>query len=1652
MNSTLDPVILEKLRAFAHRRRRLIILRGVLVTLATLMVAMIGVAAFDYWIPLLADGMRWALSGTAYTAVLIIVWRHCVNPLLHAPDERRIARIVEHAEPMLREDLLSAVELGNTQGEVFDSTQFRALLQADVSARVQDLQVETLLPVRLLRRYINMAAIVGAVVVLLMVLSGFRFGTLFLRALLPGANLENVSATRIVIIEPNPGDQTVAHGDAVRLVVELKGEVTKTANLEAETPTDGRQVTAMIPLGDNRFATTIQVARESVRYRVQAGDALTRRYALTAVARPHEVAFEKTYQFPAYSKVPTRTVKEESGGLSALEGTEVELKITTSQPVSSGELRIDCGKAASTIPLTALPDGRLAAHVPLTASGTYRVHLVSAQTGFSNKFSPEYDLRAVPDLLPVIEWDEPKQDLVCPLDEVVTLKAHASDDIGIASIVQVVRINEGAWKDVVLKEAAGLKAEVEREWDLSEEQVKATDMITTKLIVTDFKGNKVESRPLQIMVVAAGSEVPRIAALESRKALLESVQALATTAKALTEEARLSRLKFDQTEDADPVRKQMLKTYVAAYADFDAKLTQAWSALGVPLREAPANHESADLVMFGRLLSRIHSGEAQHAGKLLELLLPDPAAPGARDLMREIHEAVSRLNVLSALALATCQFNVAAEQIDGLAELGRLLCDELDRIGQIITPTATPEVLARVVTRLRTVLNLSRSLDAIMLAIKAGGGPRAEIGDRVMNLSLEREKLELALANAPKDNTLGAYLKGIRDNTFGQMNNIAQTYIDERSHLANAAGVLGDRQYDQVLTTSELVAKAHRNLMEKMGASWTCLGRLIGDVGDLQKLGKLTTEEQGALITERWVATADIFKAHADFEEVRAVADNPFVSDLRRTTVALQTMKALAHSDGPETTNDHLTQLDQCLRVLETGHNLQELIDGLTALSVVERWEVRTPGARTSASRDWAWVATRICMAPTLMIRLGLTDETVRKDLEAATSLMGVMSASPPFLAITKEMAARKTLSRQPESVHGEVEQMAAKIREALEKMRNLIADARQSLAKLTPKISELALALAKEEAALKLISDEQALTAADTAPEVNKSQTQPQFVRQREINGRIESLKDLIRADANEQNILKKDQRDRMRDADDALATLEEPPPAAAQALLDATEDEQAVRQKLDLDRAVVQEQKTVDALNLIARHYEALEQGRKPEETRLALRKTEEETGAKEDLDEQYANAEMLADMAEKTAEDQLKELEKKLAANPDMQQELDQISRDALALAKDKIDTAAKAETETGRKVADQSNKDKDPRNRLSALEAARIAAACAREAQAAAKSALLLVGQVANQPAVEKMKLSVQCGDEAVPLADQLVEAAQRMEAARAVEDVVKESNAVIEKAGLMIQRSDHCRGEANPAAEFSKTEAQKEGPQQATHQLAQLQASLASQSSTKAIEAAQQADAAARAAAERAQAMAKIPDGAPQNSKLAMATLDQMPVKQNAKDAASNVDRAARHEQRLDNKSASENLKDIAAKIDETAKNDVPAAEQALQQAKEAEQAKAPVDQATAALAKNDFWALGPLMSASHDSLRDDFEVSCKELDIMVEIARTIGRAGGVIGARMTGGGFGGSTVTLCESRQASEIAATLSKEYQKATGITPQIFASRPSQGAHLVK
>lgn len=101
-----------------------------------------------------------------------------------------------------------------------------------------------------------------------------------------------------------------------------------------------------------------------------------------------------------------------------------------------------------------------------------------------------------------------------------------------------------------------------------------------------------------------------------------------------------------------------------------------------------------------------------------------------------------------------------------------------------------------------------------------------------------------------------------------------------------------------------------------------------------------------------------------------------------------------------------------------------------------------------------------------------------------------------------------------------------------------------------------------------------------------------------------------------------------------------------------------------------------------------------------------------------------------------------------------------------------------------------------------------------------------------------------------------------------------------------------------------------------------------------------------------------------------------------------------------------------------------------------------------ALRRGDFATMGELMAASHRSLRDDYEVSCRELDLLVDIA---GAVEGVVGARMTGGGFGGCTVNLVRRTALEEFQAKILREYQSRTGIVPSVYVVEASDGAHEI-
>jgi galactokinase len=107
-----------------------------------------------------------------------------------------------------------------------------------------------------------------------------------------------------------------------------------------------------------------------------------------------------------------------------------------------------------------------------------------------------------------------------------------------------------------------------------------------------------------------------------------------------------------------------------------------------------------------------------------------------------------------------------------------------------------------------------------------------------------------------------------------------------------------------------------------------------------------------------------------------------------------------------------------------------------------------------------------------------------------------------------------------------------------------------------------------------------------------------------------------------------------------------------------------------------------------------------------------------------------------------------------------------------------------------------------------------------------------------------------------------------------------------------------------------------------------------------------------------------------------------------------------------------------------------------------------VMQAAEALELLDLKKFGTLMQESHQSLRDDFQVSCPELDLLVELGQQVA---GVYGTRMTGAGFGGCTITLIQGDCVEAFRRTVGEGYERATGRKPQIYICSAADGVSQV-
>ena len=488
--------IVQKLQKLIRRRRMVIVVRGLCAVLAVAIGSLLAVMGVDATVTIFAAWPRWALTGSAAMLTLVAAVLFLVRPLIRSFSLAEIARAIELRHPELHERISSAVELmSSTDSEAFRGSRF--LIEALAREACQDVLAvapKREVSLKAVRPFFVAAGIVAAVLALLMVVWPKSTGFLLVRALAPYKNLANVNAEDMTVA---PGDITIASGSRLRVEVHVANTSVRRSQFLHATEGAAESDEEMTPLtsaeGDatRGFALTLAAAEKDFRYRVHAGDAVSRYYNVHVVPLPTAKSLDVIYDFPPYTQKAPEVVKGAEGDLRAIAGTQVTLIVQADAPLSSGQLMVNGqvfaqGQISPSAPSTC----QFKMLLPARLNGRWAARLVRSENGqdFEN-FTPDHRVEALSDAPPTIKVVQPATpNLRLKPGEHLPISYIASDDVGLAGLEILTKIDgrEQSAVPVALQGAAPHRLALDSTTlDLSKMNLTGASSVTFQLRVRD---------------------------------------------------------------------------------------------------------------------------------------------------------------------------------------------------------------------------------------------------------------------------------------------------------------------------------------------------------------------------------------------------------------------------------------------------------------------------------------------------------------------------------------------------------------------------------------------------------------------------------------------------------------------------------------------------------------------------------------------------------------------------------------------------------------------------------------------------------------------------------------------------------------------------------------------------------------------------------------------------------------------------------------------------------------------------------------------------------------------------------------------------------------------------------------------------------------
>jgi hypothetical protein len=1273
MSPALRPATVEAIASFRRRRTKLLRRRAGIAAIIVLLLLLLVVALLDR-ATFMPDQWRMGLSYLGYGVAIIAAWRLALRFVKEANAEEGAAVLLEKGDPELHEKLLSAVELAH-ESKTEDSEEFRGRLQDDVAGHLTGFDARKVLPNSLLWPWVKGLCAVILLLVGLSFIPGLHLPGFMARAALPFANIGRPSSTKVRIVQPAKPDALVPIASSVPVGVQIEGKIPKRVLVETLGEGGKRFRTELSSAGANRYEGSVGIGQSSVKYRVIAGDAITAWHTLEARPRPRIVEFNKTITPPAYTGLPARTVTEDHGDVSALDGSTVKLTLRPNQAISESAATLL--PDAMRLDMKTHQENTLGVDIPVNGkSDSWQLALKLRETGFNNEESAPWRIETLADIPPSIAITDPKAQMEVQVDDIVPVSGSATDDIGLAKIEMSYAINATGWKATTLKEKAGKETTVTSPFKLAPLPVKTGDSVLVKLIATDVKGQAAESAPVRFFIVENKLNLAQREWASQQRQLAQQAQALNEEMRDLRKESERVRStdrqkqRGKEQEDADAALAKMKQSL----ASVQEKSEELWEKLKDTAQQAPDALKAMDANLGGQKLAEMrghHLKELQEqaqAVKIDERQLKDAANRAAQDA-EQLAEA------LRAFAAAdTAQ--AAKESMEHLAPQQNRLADKAMDANR--NADERPKWQEQQRAALAAAQNAKKDLENLKEVIRSDR--QREVNNHIENFSRKMPALEASL-DKPQQTQSPEYVYG----QSHEMRNAANQARDASRWLADE--------------TAQRANEQRERLMQQQNPALAALdqARDLAQQASSKRKEDKNEEPRQQQAADKLTAAARQLKDQSEMREQNHQTNHQTALDQNRMGRALDSLAdQMKHAQTPEEVKqiaEKAKQLAEAARALEADAKAQDAANSLqqaeeAALAKTQQ-EQQLAAARAAASQlkdlpralKQAQSDDKAAQAAQEAAQYAQWQRDETQNQQRTAAQMKQNGQEPPKIPADQDNALKANANAQQ------------KLAESMEHFAPKVAEARKTLEGMTPKLSELAKNAAQDVKQSQQQTEQVAKAAENNQPAQQTAQDANALMPKANQDGqKLTDLQAALRQEADKADLTSEAQRQMARTADVGLAQMRQQTPQIAQNLQQAAKSQESAQQAKSLQNAAKAQQQTAQGLEQLAKNLSRMEQGEMLAQDALdAQQAMEEALGIKQPLDQAYSEAENLAKLMEQAREnpnEALAMLEKELKQNPQMQRALGvlaeqtaQESQQALAQAKDQPVMAQPAQEQEG-----------------------------------------------------------------------------------------------------------------------------------------------------------------------------------------------------------------------------------------------------------------------------------------------------------------------------------------------------------------------------------